>query len=46
VAGTYGGRCSELCGFGHTDMTTTFVVQDQDALDAWLSTLPKQEHQQ
>jgi cytochrome c oxidase subunit 2 len=43
VAGTYGGRCAELCGFGHTDMTTTFVVEDQQALDAWLSTLPKQE---
>jgi cytochrome c oxidase subunit 2 len=46
VAGTYGGRCSELCGFGHTDMIMTFVVEDQAALDAWLNSLPKQEHAQ
>ena len=46
VAGTYGGRCAELCGFGHTDMVMTFVVQDEGALNAWLSTLPKQEHAQ
>jgi cytochrome c oxidase subunit 2 len=46
VAGTYGGRCAELCGFGHTDMLMTFVVQDQDALNAWLSSLPEQEHSQ
>ena len=37
VIGTYGGRCSELCGFGHTGMTTTFVVEDQASLDAWLA---------
>ncbi len=36
VSGTYPGRCAELCGFGHTGMTTTFIVQDQTALDAWL----------
>jgi cytochrome c oxidase subunit 2 len=37
VAGSYGGRCAELCGFGHTGMTTTFVVEDQASLDAWLA---------
>jgi cytochrome c oxidase subunit 2 len=42
VAGTYGGRCAELCGFGHTDMTTTFVVSDQQSLNDWLGTLPKE----
>jgi cytochrome c oxidase subunit 2 len=40
VVGTYGGRCAELCGFGHTDMTTTFVVSEQADLDAWLNQLP------
>jgi cytochrome c oxidase subunit 2 len=43
VTGTYGGRCAELCGFGHTDMTTTFVVSDAAALEAWLQALPKEE---
>jgi cytochrome c oxidase subunit 2 len=37
LAGTYSGRCAELCGLGHTGMTTTFVVSDQATLDAWLS---------
>jgi len=35
--GTYPARCAELCGFGHTDMTTTVVVSDQAAFDDWLS---------
>lgn len=38
--GTYPGMCSELCGLGHTTMTTTAVVSDQADLDAWLSQLP------
>ncbi len=42
VTGTYGGRCAELCGFGHTDMTLTFVVSDQPDLQAWLDHLPKE----
>jgi cytochrome c oxidase subunit 2 len=46
VAGTYGGRCAELCGFGHTDMVMTFVVEDEGALNTWLSSIPKQEHAQ
>lgn len=46
VTGTYGGRCAELCGFGHTDMTATFVVSSDDDLNAWLSEQPKQEHPQ
>lgn len=46
VTGTYGGRCAELCGFGHTDMTTTFVVSSEDDLIAWLSAQPKQEQPQ
>jgi cytochrome c oxidase subunit II len=36
-SGTYPGMCTELCGLGHTGMTTTVVVSDQTALDAWLS---------
>jgi cytochrome c oxidase subunit II len=36
-SGTYPGMCTELCGLGHTGMTTTAVVSDQAALDAWLS---------
>ncbi|MEA2535909.1 MAG: cytochrome c oxidase subunit [Chloroflexota bacterium] len=35
--GTYPGMCAELCGLGHTSMTTTVVVSDQAALDAWLT---------
>lgn len=34
--GTYPGMCAELCGLGHTGMTTTVVVSDQAAIDAWL----------
>ena len=45
VVGTYAGRCAELCGFGHTDMTTTFVVSSEADLDAWLARLPKEGHQ-
>jgi cytochrome c oxidase subunit 2 len=39
--GTYPGMCAELCGLGHTGMTTTVVVADQAAIDAWLSQQPK-----
>jgi cytochrome c oxidase subunit 2 len=35
--GTYAGMCSELCGLGHTTMTTTAVVSNQADLDTWLS---------
>lgn len=35
--GTYAGVCSELCGLGHTTMTTTAVVSNQADLDTWLS---------
>lgn len=38
--GTFSGMCAELCGLGHTGMTTTVVVSDQAALDAWLSQQP------
>lgn len=38
--GTYPGMCSELCGLGHTTMTTTAVVSDQADLDLWLSQAP------
>lgn len=38
--GTYPAMCAELCGLGHTTMTTTVVVSDQAGLDAWLSALP------
>jgi cytochrome c oxidase subunit 2 len=36
LIGTYPGMCAELCGLGHTGMTTTVVVSDQASLDAWL----------
>lgn len=38
--GTYPGMCAELCGLGHTGMTTTVVVADQAAVDAWLAQQP------
>lgn len=38
--GTYPGMCAELCGLGHTGMTTTVVVSDQATLDAWLLLQP------
>jgi cytochrome c oxidase subunit 2 len=40
-SGTFSGMCAELCGLGHTGMTTTVVVSDQAALDAWLSQPPR-----
>jgi cytochrome c oxidase subunit 2 len=39
-SGTYPGMCSELCGLGHTSMTTTVVVSDQAEVDTWLSEQP------
>ncbi|MEO7664108.1 MAG: cytochrome c oxidase subunit II [Candidatus Limnocylindrales bacterium] len=39
--GTYPGMCAELCGLGHTGMTTTVVVSDQAAVDDWLSHAPQ-----
>lgn len=39
--GTYSGVCTELCGLGHTNMTTTVVASDEAALGAWLSEQPK-----
>ena len=41
-SGTYPGMCSELCGLGHTSMTTTVVVSDQADVDAWLSQQPNE----
>lgn len=38
--GTFPGMCAELCGLGHTGMTTTVVVSDRAAVDAWLSQQP------
>jgi cytochrome c oxidase subunit 2 len=40
-SGTFPGICAELCGLGHTGMTTTVVVADQAAVDTWLSQQPK-----
>jgi cytochrome c oxidase subunit II len=40
-SGTYPGMCAELCGLGHSGMTTTVVVSDQAALDVWLSQQPQ-----
>lgn len=42
-AGTYPGMCAELCGLGHTGMTTTVVVSDQATLDTWLGQQPTPE---
>jgi cytochrome c oxidase subunit 2 len=39
--GTFPGMCAELCGLGHTSMTTTAVVSDQATVDAWLSQQPQ-----
>jgi cytochrome c oxidase subunit 2 len=44
--GTYAGMCSELCGLGHTSMTTTVVVSDQADVDAWLSQQPSEPSQE
>lgn len=38
--GTFPGMCAELCGLGHTGMTTTVVVSDQATLDTWLMQQP------
>jgi cytochrome c oxidase subunit II len=38
--GTFPGMCSELCGLGHTTMTTTAVVSSQADLDTWLRQAP------
>jgi cytochrome c oxidase subunit 2 len=34
--GTYSLLCAELCGFGHTIMTSSVVVSTQAELDAWM----------
>jgi len=34
--GTYNVLCAELCGFGHTIMTSSVVVSTQAELDAWM----------
>lgn len=41
VSGTYPGMCAELCGLGHTGMTTTVVASDKAELDDWLSRQPR-----
>lgn len=38
--GTFPAMCAELCGLGHTTMTTTVVISDQAALDVWLASTP------
>lgn len=40
VTGTYPGLCAELCGFGHTDMRLTAVVDTRAELEDWLSQQP------
>lgn len=37
LTGAFPGMCSELCGLGHTTMTTMAIVSSQADLDAWLS---------
>jgi len=34
--GTYSVMCAELCGYGHTVMTTTVTVSDSGELEGWL----------
>jgi cytochrome c oxidase subunit 2 len=41
--GSFPGMCAELCGLGHTGMTTNVVVSEQAALDAWLGSQPAPE---
>jgi cytochrome c oxidase subunit II len=38
--GTFPGMCAELCGLGHTGMTTAVIVSDQADVDAWLGRQP------
>ena len=35
VAGSFTGRCTELCGFGHTSMSFDLFTDDPQALEAW-----------
>jgi cytochrome c oxidase subunit II len=39
--GTYSLICTELCGFGHSTMRATVVVEAQQDFQQWLSKLPK-----
>jgi cytochrome c oxidase subunit II len=39
--GTYQLICTELCGFGHSTMRATVVVESKQDFQKWLSTLPK-----
>jgi cytochrome c oxidase subunit II len=39
--GTYSLICTELCGFGHSTMRATVVVESPQDFQKWLSTLPK-----
>ena len=39
--GTYQLICTELCGFGHSTMRATVVVESAQDFRKWLSTLPK-----
>ena len=39
--GTYSLICTELCGFGHSTMRATVVVESPQDFQKWLSKLPK-----
>jgi cytochrome c oxidase subunit 2 len=39
--GTYSLICTELCGFGHSTMRATVVVEPRQDFQQWLSKLPK-----
>ena len=41
VAGTYPGRCAELCGLGHTVMEFTTITSDRASVDAWAAAQPR-----
>ncbi|TAJ34962.1 MAG: cytochrome c oxidase subunit II, partial [Nitrospirae bacterium] len=40
LIGKYGVQCAELCGLGHTRMTTPVTVMDPTAFDDWVKLQP------
>lgn len=46
TAGTYAGRCAELCGVDHSRMLFDVEVMEPDAYDAWVAEKEAQAQQQ
>nr|WP_052810207.1 cytochrome c oxidase subunit II [Streptomonospora alba] len=46
TAGTYAGRCAELCGVDHSRMLFDVEVMEPDAYDAWVAEQEAQAQQQ